>query len=246
MSAKRDMADPIYLDVRAGRYLVQWPDVTEFDAVSVIRLHTAGLVRSYKDPTVQHDNGVVGHDWKGHESTLTRRGLIIAFYAQSQSFNYYTVSMALDLWSMTELKAKGPKLTAFMELFKIASIDEGVAEYIKNRKEEHRFPLLTEHLTNPFTGREISLFPKLWETAQAIGPEPEPEPVIAEEEDDDADFGALEPAPVLEEIFVAADYEVTAADCGYCEGTGKDPFEDDKPCPQCKAPAVVEDEWDIA
>lgn len=147
------MADLIYLETRALRYLTNWPNIGEHDAIQAVRLHTAGVVQSYKNPSRLHDNGAGMDDWKDHQSILTAKGMALLFYVRGQSFGYFTVGQILDLWPLSALKAKTPKSVEFLNLFMQRFNDKDIMEYIEGRKEEIRFTGLTPEHEHPFTGK---------------------------------------------------------------------------------------------
>lgn len=217
------MADLIYLDTRALRYLTNWPNIGEHDAIQAVRLHTAGVVHSYKNPARLHDNGADMDDWKDHTSVLTAKGMALLFYVRGQSFGYFTVGQILDLWPLSALKAKTPKAVEFLNLFMQRFTDKDVVEYIEGRKEEIRFTGLTAEHEHPFTGKPAGAilaalgvnvdadFAK-WQSAELERESAVSEalaglpvdldrmtPAVIGADDDDADFGDIFDAPANSE-----------------------------------------------
>lgn len=244
----------VYLEVRALRYIQSWPKVSDMDAMQVYRLHTAGLIQTYKQKgEIKHESGAVMDDWSGHESTLTTIGQAVFFYFSTMGgFSYASIPMLLDLWPLSSLTKANPKATAFLELFRSAWNDTEVKEYLAARKEEIRYTGLKPDTENPLSGRLVKDSPHadLFLTP-AVGEEPDfsvahvddlndpvlkhlatPEGAAEFAKANDAMYSREdEIAAIAEKALPVSPFETIK--CEYCEGTRLDPFEDGQPCPVC-------------
>lgn len=223
------MADLVYFETRATKYVDSWPNVPAVFAPIGERLLQAGVLRSF--------TGTNSGDQ--HHSTLTPIGEMVVFYFQGMSFNYATVNMVLDLWPLSRLLNRDPVATNFLKLFMLDWNDQDVRGYLSKRTEEIRFTGLKPGMLHPFTGVRADSIASLLNLT--------PYDIIEEDflpEEEEPDFGTVEDH-IEKAVFELELEEKVAVEvnrvmnilanpkCEYCEGTGVDPFEDGQMCPQC-------------